>query len=84
MENFEKHTNTFKSAIGQIDRLIEDSTETESVEELLEAKQLLESAYNREIKSLLTGMRRAMRKIAQAYSDVFGQIANSLKENDNG
>lgn len=78
MENFEKHTNTFKSAIGQLDRLIEDSTEIESVEELHEAKKLLESAYNREIKSLVTGLRRAMRNIAQVYSNVFGQIANSF------
>lgn len=83
MENFEKHANTFKSAIGQLDRLIEDSTEPETSEELIEARKLLESSYNREIKSLVTGIRRVMRKIAQAYSDAFGQIANSLDDKEN-
>lgn len=82
MNDLNKHANTYKSVIGQLDRLIQDSEDEEAKEHLIEAKASVEVAFHIEITGVFAELRRAMRNISKGLSMAFGNLARSFSDDD--
>lgn len=72
MSELDKRINLYKSTIGQIDKLIEETEEQEDRDKLIFVKVTVEKIFENEVK-------RTFNKLANIFADIFEALSERLR-----